>query len=162
MGNASSFFFCKENNLFCVHTWGFFVCFGLGWLGFFLIPNGTWANTRVLSGHFHWTIYETLHQAFTAWDNDSAPAYSIEQFCHCRYTRPFLYFLCALNSSIQTEKSHKPAAFLCWLMCLFFTQVEGIQSFLEEPHIHMPSDSFWIFPTLTLCKLLLATQHESF
>jgi len=49
---------------------------------------------------------------------------------------------CALSSQIQIEKSHKTAAFLCWLMCLFFTQVEGIHSLLKEPRIHMPSDGF--------------------
>lgn len=49
---------------------------------------------------------------------------------------------CALSSQIQTEKSHKTADFLCWLMSLFITWVEGIQSLLEESHILMPSDSF--------------------
>lgn len=49
---------------------------------------------------------------------------------------------CALSPQIQTEKSYKTAAFLYWLMCLLFTQVEGIKSLLEEPHICTPSDGF--------------------
>lgn len=49
---------------------------------------------------------------------------------------------CALSGQTQTKKSYKTAAFLCWLICLFFSQVEGIQSLLEKPQIHMPSNGF--------------------
>lgn len=52
------------------------------------------------------------------------------------------FSFCAHSSQIQTEKPHKPADFLCWLMSFFLTWVEGIQSLLEESHILMPSDSF--------------------